>query len=162
MDQNISNRTITRQEDSLDESDISLGDQPPYFFWGRTSQQLAHFDFPVKEDFDRWAKHWSEQRFLLHHNCKYLKLNSVYKLVYILTLIFGLYGSNLFELCFDSRSQIPFDCLNGFCFLMYLLNIVLTLLGSIDYLNSFYFFVDIVSCTIIFFDFNWLLAIFFD
>ena len=152
---------MTRQDDSLNNSNQTFGDIQDYFLWSKTSQTLSQFDFPVREDFERYTSIWTEQRFLIHHYSKYLKFNVYYKIVYIFALVFGLYGFNIFELCFDSRSTIPFDILNAFCLLMYLVNIVLTLLGSIDYFNSFYYYIDILSSIIIFFDFNWLLDIFF-
>lgn len=154
--------TFTRQDDSSELFKEDYQELKNYFLWSANNQTLSQYDFPVKQDFELYTEKWSEQRYMIHHFCKYFKFNIYYKSLYILTLLFGLFGFNFYQLFLPFLPTIPFDILNGFCFVFYFINLVISLLGFTDYFNSFYFYIDILSTIIIFFDFAWLLNIFYN
>lgn len=121
--------------------------------WDQRNQTLAYFDFPIKQDFDFYTRVWSEKKYVIFHYFKYIKTNSLYKSLLILALIIGLFATNVFQIALDSRLVLLLDILIGFCLLAGTLNLVISLIGSLEYFNSFYFYVEIVSLVIYIFEF---------
>ena len=85
-----------------------------------------------------------------------MKVNVIFKSILILSLILGLLSYNFFQIFTDKRLDIALDIITGFCLITSLFNIIISLLGLIEYFNSFYFYVEITSLIIYIFDFQFL------
>ncbi|CAD8077335.1 unnamed protein product [Paramecium sonneborni] len=65
-------------------------------------------------------------------------------LVNLLT-IYALYGDDIRIICFDKRADSAFDGITIFCIIIFSTEIVITSIVRQEYLNSFFFWLDIIS-----------------
>ncbi|CAD8078076.1 unnamed protein product [Paramecium sonneborni] len=65
-------------------------------------------------------------------------------LVNLLT-IYALYGDDIRIICFDKRADSTFDGITIFCIIIFSTEIVITSIVRKEYLNSFFFWLDIIS-----------------
>lgn len=71
-------------------------------------------------------------------------------------IIYALFGSNIKFLVFDKRVDLIFDILNIIVMVIFVFDLVMNIVIRIDYLFSFYFFMDVASLILLFFDYSFI------
>jgi len=96
------------------------------------------------------------------HKMRLLVFNFYYSWFIMIVILYALFASNVKFLIFDNRSDVIFDILNVIIMVTFIFDFIANILIRIDYLFSFYFFMDIASFLLLFFDYSFVREKFFE
>ena len=97
-------------------------------------------------------KNDSESHFLRIHKMRMFVFNTYYSYFVMIAILYALFGNNVRFLFFSKSSDLVFDIITIIIMVIFFLDFVFNSMIRIDYLASFYFWMDIASIGLLFLD----------
>ena len=120
--------------------------------WSLKSTYLVQYEFPELDEWEVIMKEKSESQFLNIHKMRMLVFNTYYSYFVMLAILYALFGSNIKFLFFNKKADVVFDIFNYIVMVIFFLDFIFNIWIRIDYLASFYFWMDIASFGLLFLD----------
>lgn len=112
------------------------------------------YEFSELDEWEIVKKEKTEEQFMFIHKIRLLVFNFYYSWFIMGVIIYALFASNVKFLFWDNRADVVFDILNIIVMVIFIFDFIANCLIRIDYPFSFYFFMDIASFLLLFFDYS--------
>lgn len=122
--------------------------------WTIKSTYLVQYEFPELDEWQDIMKEKSEAQFLRIHFMRMVVFNTYYSYFIMVAILYALFGCNIKFLIFSKQADLVFDIITLVVLVVFLLDFIFNIWIRIDYLASFYFWMDIASFGLLFFDFS--------